>query len=243
MASPKPTEISAELLRRLHRIHQQRADLQSQARRGPLQIKAVNASVAAATTAVDVELALLKKARMVSDEKHLQLQAREEHVNQLQRRLNEAATNKEFSLLKEQIAADEQANSVQNDEVFEILERIDTLETQLAQTKEKLIAAEADAAKRVAEIEERQKRVTFDLNRVDVQLEETEMRIPASVQADYRRLIQARGEEALAPVENESCGGCYQTLTTQIVSQIMLSQLTYCPNCNAILYLPEDRSV
>lgn len=243
MASPKPTEISAELLRRLHRIHQQRADLQSQARRGPLQIKAVNASVAAATTAVDVELALLKKARMVSDEKHLQLQAREEHVNQLQRRLNEAATNKEFSLLKEQIAADEQANSVQNDEVFEILERIDTLETQLAQTKEKLIAAEADAAKRVAEIEERQKRVTFDLNRVDVQLEETEMRIPASVQADYRRLIRARGEEALAPVENESCGGCYQTLTTQIVSQIMLSQLTYCPNCNAILYLPEDRSV
>lgn len=243
MASPKPTEISAELLRRLHRIHQQRADLQSQARRGPLQIKAVNASVTAATTAVDVELALLKKARMVSDEKHLQLQAREEHVNQLQRRLNEAATNKEFSLLKEQIAADEQANSVQNDEVFEILERIDTLETQLAQVKEKLIAAEADAAKRVAEIEERQKRVTFDLNRVDVQLEETETRIPATVQADYRRLIQARGEEALAPVENESCGGCYQTLTTQIVSQIMLSQLTYCPNCNAILYLPEDRSV
>ncbi len=243
MASPKPTEISTELLRRLHRIHQQRSDLQSQARRGPMQIKAVKASVDAATTAVDAELAVLKKARMVSDEKHLQLQAREAHVSQLQRRLNEAATNKEFTLLKEQIAADEQANSVQNDEVFEILERIDTLETQLAQAKEKLTAAEADAAKRVAEIEERQKRAAIDLNRVDVQLEETETMIPAAVQADFKRLIEARGEEALAPVENESCGGCYQTLTTQVVSQIMLSQLTYCPNCNAILYLPEDRSV
>ncbi|MFG0286773.1 MAG: C4-type zinc ribbon domain-containing protein, partial [Rhodopirellula sp. JB044] len=41
----------------------------------------------------------------------------------------------------------------------------------------------------------------------------------------------------------ESCGGCYQTLTTQVVSQVMLSKLTFCPNCNAMLYLPEDRRV
>lgn len=243
MASPKPTEISAPLLRRLHRIHQQRADLQSQARRGPIQVKAVQAAVDAAAIAVNVELAVLKKARMVSDEKHLQLQTREMHVNQLQNRLNQAATNKEFSLLKEQIAADEQANSVQNDEIFEILERIDALEAQLLATREKLVEVETDAVKRVSEISERQKRVAIDLDRVEVQLEEAETLVPAAVEADYKRLIAARGEEALAPVENESCGGCYQTLTTQVVNQIMLSQLTYCPNCNAMLYLPEDRSV
>ncbi|TWU15731.1 zinc ribbon domain-containing protein [Allorhodopirellula heiligendammensis] len=243
MASPKSTEISTPLLRRLHRIHQQRADLESQARRGPLQLKAVQASIDVATQAVDAEIAVLKKARMVSDEKHLQLQTREAHVSQLQRRLNEAATNKEFALLKEQIAADEQANSVQNDEIFEILERIDTLEAQLARTKEKLAEVEADAAKRRAEIEDRQKRVAIDLDRVEVQLEEAETLIPAAVKADYKRLLEARGEEALAPIENESCGGCYQTLTTQVANQVMLSQLTYCPNCNAMLYLPEDRSV
>ncbi len=243
MASPKPTEISAQLLRRLHRIHQQRSDLQSQARRGPLQLKAVQASIDAASAAVDDALAVLKKAKVVSDEKHLQLQTREAHVGQLQRRLNEAATNKEFTLLKEQIAADEQANSVQNDEIFEILERIDTLESQLAQTKDKLAETQADAAKRIGEIEERQKRVAIDLDRVEVQLEEAETLIPVAVKADYKRLIAARGEEALAPIENESCGGCYQTLTTQVANQVMLSQLTYCPNCNAMLYLPEDRSV
>ncbi|TWT73021.1 zinc ribbon domain-containing protein [Allorhodopirellula solitaria] len=243
MASPQPPELSTALLRRLHRIHQQQADLQSQARRGPMQIKAVQASVDNAQAAVDAELEVLKKTRMVSDEKHMQLQSREDHVAQLQRRLNEAATNKEFALLKEQIAADQQANSVQNDEIFEILERIDTLETQLTETKAKLAEAEAEAAKRTAEIEERQQRIAIDLGRVDVQLEETESQIPAVVKADYKRLVAARGEEALAPIENESCGGCYQTLTTQVVSQIMLSRLTYCPNCNAILYLPEDRSV
>jgi predicted nucleic acid-binding Zn-ribbon protein len=234
-----PIEISSQLLRRLHRIHQQRSDLQSQARRGPMQVKAVQASVDASAAEVAAAAALLKKTRMVSDEKHLQLLTREAHVNDLQRRLNAAATNKEFTMLNEQIAADQQANSVQNDEIFEILERIDMLEERLTAIKQKHAEAEAEAIKRVSEIEERQKRVVIDLDRVEVQLEETESMIPAGIKADYKRLLEARGDEALAPIENESCGGCYQTLTTQVVSQIMLSHLTYCPNCNAMLYMPE----
>ncbi|MCM2372022.1 zinc ribbon domain-containing protein [Aporhodopirellula aestuarii] len=243
MAAPASIEISSQLLRKLHRIHQQRSDLAGQARRGPMQIKAVEASVETAQAEVDKEIAVLKKTRMLSDEKHLQLQTREAHVRDLQRRLNEAASNKEFSLLKEQIAADEQANSVQNDEIFEILERIDSLEARLAETKEKLAAAEAERDQRIAEIQERQKRIALDLERVEIQLEEAETLIPVAVKADYKRLLEARGDEALAPIEDESCGGCYQTLTTQVVSQIMLSKLTFCPNCNAILYLAEDRYV
>ncbi|EMI44645.1 zinc ribbon domain-containing protein [Rhodopirellula sp. SWK7] len=243
MSSPGSIEISSQLLRKLHRIHQQRADLQGQARRGPMQIKAVESSVVAAQAELDNEIAVLKKTRMVSDEKHLQLQSREAHVLDLNRRLNEAASNKEFALLKEQIAADEQANSVQNDEIFEILERIDTLESRLVETKAKLAEAETERDKRLAEIEDRQKKIAMDLERVEIQLEEAETLLPVAVRGDYKRLLEARGEEALAPIEDESCGGCYQTLTTQVVSLVMLSKLTYCPNCNAMLYLAEDRYV
>jgi len=243
MAAPAPIEISSALLRKLHRIHQQRADLQSQARRGPMQVKAVQSSVDAAKAELDAEIAVLKKTRMVSDEKHLQLQSREAHVQDLQRRLNEAGSNKEFKLLQEQLAADVQANSVQSDEIFEILERIDSLEERLAETKQKLADAETEQAQRLGEIEERQNRVTMDIERIEIQLEEAETMIPAVVLADYRRLLAARGEETLAPIEDESCGGCYQTLTTQVVSLVMLSKLTYCPNCNAMLYQTEDSRV
>lgn len=240
MAASVPAQFDSRLLRRLHGMHQQRADLQSQARRGPLQIKAVEATVTAAKAKVDAAAALLKKTRMISDEKQLQLQSREAHVADLGKKLNVAASNKEFTLLKEQIAADEQANSVQNDEIFEILERLDSLESELDKTKVELAEVEADKAKREAEIRKRQDQVKMDLERVEIQLEEAELEIPAAVKADYRRLVDARGEEALAPIEAESCGGCSQTLTTQVVSQVMLSTLTYCPNCNAILYQTED---
>lgn len=236
MAAPASIDVSTQLLRKLHRIHSQKQDLEGQARRGPLQRKAVEATVAQAQAKVNEASELLKRTRMTADEKQLQLQSRESHVEELQAKLNTAASNKEFSLLKEQIAADEQANSVQNDEIFEVLERIDALEEQLKQTELELDKAKQEQTKRLEEIEARQTQVQEDLQRIELQLGEAEAEIPTAMKADYRRLIEARGEEAMAPIEDESCGGCYQTLTTQVISQVKLNKLTYCPNCNAILY-------
>ncbi|MGI9472415.1 MAG: hypothetical protein ACR2NZ_12820, partial [Rubripirellula sp.] len=131
MSSDSKIEISTELLRRLHRIHRQRTDLKSQIARGPRQIKAGEGLVAKANADVDAAKAALKKATMGSDEKQLQLKSREAHIEELKAKLNTAASNREFSTLKEQIAADEQANSVQSDEILEALESIDTLDAEL----------------------------------------------------------------------------------------------------------------
>ncbi len=49
----------------------------------------------------------------------------------LEGKLNTAASNREFSLLKEQIAADEQANSVLSDEILEALEQLDLMQDQV----------------------------------------------------------------------------------------------------------------
>lgn len=237
MALPSTTtKFSSVLLRTLHNTLQQRTDLEGQLRRGPLQIKAVQSMVDEAQATVDAAAETLKKTRMTADEKQLQLQTREAHVKNLQGKLNTAASNKEFSLLKDQIAADEQANSVQSDEILEVLERIDTCEIELGRAQKKLEQAQADQTKRVNEIEARLEQVRQDLARINEQLAAHEADIPAAVKADYRRLVDARGDEALAAVEQDSCGGCYQTLTTQVLNQVMLSTLTHCPNCNAFLY-------
>ena len=155
MAASPSIDVSPQLLRTLHRIHQQRADLQGQLRRIPMQLAAVQATVDEAQAAVDAAAATLKKARMTADEKQLQLQSREAHVADLQRKLNTAASNKEFSMLKDQIAADEQANNVQNDEIFEVLERIDVLQSQLQQANTNLDQTRQEAEKKKQAIEER----------------------------------------------------------------------------------------
>ncbi|MDA7873645.1 phospholipase [Rhodopirellula sp.] len=243
MPSDPKIEISTSLLRKLHRIHRQRADLNSQIARGPRQIQAGEALIAkAAAENLNVKEAL-KKANLISDEKQLQLKSREAQIDQLQTKLNSAASNREFNLLKEQIAADKQANSVLSDEILEAMDSIDGLETQLKNASAQHDKQTSDQQTRIADVEVKTTELQSELQRVDTELEESENGIPREVMVEYRRIIKAKGEDALAPVEDESCGGCYQVLTTQYIDRLRLSVLIRCPNCNAFLYMPESTRV
>jgi uncharacterized protein len=129
MARPEPSiEISAALLQRLHRIYRQRTDLQGQIDRCPRQVHAGETMVAGAKNALDEAIAAIKRAKLAADQKQLQLKEREDRVKSMTSKLNAASSNREFDTLKEQIAADEQANSVLSDEILEALEQIDVLE-------------------------------------------------------------------------------------------------------------------
>jgi hypothetical protein len=243
MPSDPKIEISANLLRKLHRIHRQRADLDGQIARGPRQITAGETLVAKAEADLLAVKESLKKANLISDEKQLQLKSREAQIDQLQTKLNSAASNREFNLLKEQIAADKQANSVLSDEILEAMDEIDCLETKLKGVAAELEKQKDDHQNRITEVEAKTTDLQGELARVNSELEQSEKQIPGEVMVEYRRIIKIKAEEALAPVEDESCGGCYQVLTTQYIDRLRLSVLIRCPNCNAFLYLPESTRV
>ena len=243
MPSDAKIEISPVLLRTLHRIHRQRADLNGQIERCPRQIQAGEQMVAKAQEEVNEVRERIKRAHVACDEKQLQLKSREARIVDLEGKLNTAASNREFSLLKEQIAADKQANSVLSDEILEGLEQLDLLGEQAKQAEQELEKQRADQSTRVAEVEARLAELKNELKRIEGDLEESEKQIPANALVDYKRLTDARGEDALAPVDGDSCGGCYQTLTTQLIDRLRMSRLIRCPSCNAFLYFPEDRQV
>lgn len=243
MSSESKIEISTELLRRLHRIHRQRTDIAGQIERGPRQIKAGEALVAKAEAEFESAREKLKKATMASDDKQLQLKSRELRIEELETKLNTAASNREFSTLKEQIAADKQANSVLSDEILEALEQLEVLDEQVRLADAEMSKQKSEHEARKKEVESKMVTLQSDRVRVESELKESEQEIPAGAIQDYKRLTDARGEEALAPVDSESCGGCYQTLTTQYIERLRMSMLIRCPNCNAFLYLPEDRQV
>lgn len=243
MSSDPKVEISAELLRRLHRIHRQRSDLIGQIERGPRQIKAGEALLAKANEAFENTRDTLKKATMASDEKQLQLSSRELRIEELEGKLNSAATNREFATLKEQIAADKQANSVLSDEILEALEQLEVLDEQVKVAQGEFEKQKSDHQARCEQIEANVAEHREELQRVEAELAEAEKELPGEAVKDYKRLTDARGEEALAPVEDDSCGGCFQVLTMQYVDRLRMNRLTRCPSCNAFLYFPEDRRV
>lgn len=234
---------AADLLRHLHRLHRQINDLNDRLSRGPRQIKAGEAAVAACEKACTDAAEKLKKARLAADDKQLQLKTREQRVEETQAKLNTASSNREFDALKEQIAADKQANEVLSDEILEALEHIDQLVEKTEIVKENLVSREKEQVALTQQVEERTSLITPDLERVQAELTEVEKELPPEMRQEYQRIIKARGEDGLAPADGESCGGCYQTLSPQVMNELYLNNHVVCAACGAWIYLPEDRKL
>ncbi len=127
--------VSASALRELHRIHRQITDLKGQLGRGPRQVRAAEALLERLETALTAAKEALTHTRVSADGKQLQLREREQRIEDLQVKLNTCNSNREYQALKEQIAADQQANSVLSDEILEALEKIDVLQAELTKTQ------------------------------------------------------------------------------------------------------------
>jgi predicted nucleic acid-binding Zn-ribbon protein len=235
--------VTANALRELHRIHKQLTDLRGRVERGPKQIAGSEATVRRMQLEVEQLKEAYQKARVISDDKQLQLKHREGKIEDLQNKLNQASSNKEYQAFKDQIAADLQANLVLQDEILEALEKIDELEAKVAAAQAGYAHASEEAAKVKHRVESEQAGLEAELVRVQAELKVAETNLPADLKANYDRVAKVRGEEALAEVDGEVCGGCYQMLTPNMMNELYLSQAVFCKSCGALLYLPESRGV
>jgi predicted nucleic acid-binding Zn-ribbon protein len=228
-----------ESLRTLHRIHRQLADLRDRLDRGPKQTRAAEAAVKKCEADLVQAKDAFKQSKMAADEKQLQLKQREARLTDLQAKLFGAQSNKEYQLLKEQMAADKQANSVLADEILEALDKLDSLQAQIRSVEENLAKSKDELAKVKKRIDEQQQGLESEFGRVTAELKAAEELLDGDFKANYLRLSQSMGEEALAPAEGECCGGCSQTLTVQTFNLLKLDKPVFCKNCGRMLYLPE----
>jgi len=235
--------ISSAVLCEIHRILRQLSELRSRLVRGPRQAAAAEANV----TGRQAEMALVKqtmiKSRMAVDERELQLKQREGRIEEVRRKLNASKSNREYQALLEQIAADEQANSVLTDEILELYDRITAEQEQVKQAETNLQAASAELDKVRKRVEGERDSLEADLARLTVELKNSEEQLPDDMRQDYQRAVKARADLALAPLEGGCCGGCFQQTTPQMFNELKLAKFVPCKSCGCILYLPEDTSV
>jgi predicted nucleic acid-binding Zn-ribbon protein len=227
-------------IRRLHEILLLAADIRGQIERAPRQLKAAQMALQAAKDAVQGCKDSIKKNRMEADRKQLQQRQYETKLYEWQGKLNAAANNREYQAVKDQIAADTQANSVLSDEIFEILEGIDSLQIKLADLERVCKMTEEDSGKAESRIAERLVVLKRDLERVEGELKGAEAALPEDFAAIYHPLVKTRGEEAFAPLDERSCGGCNTGLPPRIIDQLRMGNPIACSSCGRWIYRPEE---
>ena len=236
---PEPQTVSTEILRTLHRIHRQLSDLKERLDRCPKRARASEANVAHRESLLAATRKEEKELRMALDQRQLQLKTSEGKVKELQIKLNTAQSNREYQALLEQIQAAEMANSVLADEILEDLDKIDEHKKKISQTESDLAAARKKVEDVGGEVAEREPLLRADIARLEAELKQSESALPAEVREPYKRVVNHLGEDALAPVENQCCGGCNQQIPLNLCNKIMTNQPVFCKSCGRMLYMTE----
>jgi len=234
--------VTAHALRELHRIHRQLSDLRERKERGPKQIRAREANVARQTEELAKLQAEYKAARVRSDQKQLLLKSGEEKIEGLKVKLNAAASNREYQALKDQIAADQMAGSVLADEILEAMEKIDELAKQIAEQTQKIGVTKDETAKAQQLVRDQAGQLDSEIKRLEAELRAAEEVLPADFRESYQRVVNSKQEDAMAEVQGEFCGGCFQQLTPNNMAELSMSMAIFCRNCGRLIYLPEDRT-
>lgn len=234
-----PPNIGTSVLRVLHRIHRQLTDLRERLDRGPRQIRAAETNVEHSEGQLSRAKDEAKSIRMASDKQQLQLKSGEDKIKDLRRKLNAATSNREYQALLEQIAADEMTNSVLADEILEAMEKSDVAQKKIGEAEAVLAAARQKSAEVRGEVAKLEPSLRADIARLEAELRQSEATLPPDIRELYNRIVRRKGEDALAVVENQYCGGCNQQVPINLCSQVMLGQPVACKTCGRLLYLPE----
>lgn len=233
--------VTASLVQLLHRTNRQKTDLNGQLARGPKMVAAAKAKLKNAEDNAAKTRAKLLQMKVDADSKQLQMREREEKIVKLHGKLNAAKENREYQALKDQIAADEQANVVLSDEILEILESIDEMTVTLASAEAAVVEVGVELEKMEKMVADKRVVLESELARVEAEIAEAEKDLSGDFKREYTRLVAAKGDDAMAQLEGNCCSGCYQSLTPQMLDKLLMGQPVLCPACGRLIYQDSGR--
>ncbi|MCA8986941.1 MAG: hypothetical protein KDA78_04840 [Planctomycetaceae bacterium] len=227
-------------LKALHQILQNLEQAREKIEKGPRQIQIREGIVKKREQELADFLEALKRRKMNSDSKSLELKTVEKKLQDLQAKLNSASSNREFDAFKEQIRADEMAKSVLEDE---ILESFDLMEAEAAKRpnfEKSLENARQELKSFQAQFQEDEVRCKATIEQLSTELVDMEKMLPSEPREQYKRLVKSRGAKAMGPISNGACGNCFVNLTPQQRILIKTGPIQFCSSCATMLYIDEE---
>jgi predicted nucleic acid-binding Zn-ribbon protein len=232
---------TAENLRDLHALHQRAKSLRDRLASGPKTLTARQAFLAKKRADFEAARDALKKLRADIKNKEVSIQAQRERTDDLRAKLNTVKKQAEYDAIRNEIAHANQNVSKLEDDVLDLMQKVETQDAALkvAEGDVSRLAADVDAmAREIAECAAAGEGQLAEIDSAIVQAEEI---IPVDQREQYRRNVKGRADDAMAPVEDGACHGCYVAVTHQMMNELINGQqLVFCNTCGRILYLAEQ---
>ncbi len=226
------------LLLQLQKMDVEIKDLENQRTALPKSLADTKAALEARRSAHAVKHEELKKAKVAADMREGDLKDQEVKIQKLDGQLNQAKTNKEYSVLKSEISAVKSDCGLIEDDILQLMTKVEVLTGELK-------AADAEVKTVEAILAPLQKQVEITLADLDGKLAKrrlardgTTQGIDPEVITLYNRVQGHKTDgRALAKIAEGTCTGCNMELNTQDVNLVMGRRLLVtCKTCGRILY-------
>ncbi len=234
------TDKHSDIFRRLHGLHQVLEELRGRMMKGPRLAQAYARQVQQAEQVLESARKAHQDLKMVAHRKQMDYDQKLADIQRRKSQLMQAKDNREYQVLKDQIAADEMAASVLADEALELMDRAEASTRSVAECEEKVAAAKRQAEQWSEEFSRQEPTIRAEIERVESELRRAESMLAGDVREMYQRVVRLKGSSALAPVRGEFCGGCNQHVPLNMRSKLKLGEYVYCHSCGRMLFYAEE---
>jgi len=228
-------------LRELHQLHHRAKVIRDRLASGPKTLATRQAVLAKRQAELDALKKAIRDATVQADKKEGQLNGMRAKSDELRVKLNTIKKQVEYDAIRNQLANDNLAQSKLSEEILEARIKIEEEQATFAaqEAEVKKLADEVAALK--SDIESKAGEQKAQLAKMEEAVKEAEGFIPEDERERYDRIVKQRGADAMAEVDNSACTGCFVTVTTQMMNELINgSHMVFCKSCGRVLYLPEE---
>jgi predicted nucleic acid-binding Zn-ribbon protein len=237
-----PSALSASLaelhllLRKLEAVEKTLAD-------GPRRITVAERQLQAAKDAVEAQKTAIRNLKKAADEINLRLRSKESELLKLQGVLNQAASNKEYAIVKSQTETGKAEKLAIEDQAIAALDTADAAQKKIKDLEVAVKASEQALAAVRAEVRDSEAGLQSELHEIEKRVTEAEARIDWGQHlVTYQRLKLARRSGALAAVESKFCEACNNSVTSQDLVRMNTGNVITCRECGRLIYVISDSS-
>jgi predicted nucleic acid-binding Zn-ribbon protein len=234
---------TADALRELHTLHQRAKALRDRLTSAPKTLAARSTALAARTAEVEKLRKAVQDAQLAVKKGEHSIQASQAKIDDLKVKLNLVKKNDEYKAIQNQIAHDQAALGKHEDEVLQGFDVVEARKAELAAAEAELKAFSDEVAALKKTIEDQAVAQKAQLAELEAGIVAAEGHIPSDGREQYKRIVRQLGADALAAVEGGVCLGCYTTVTSQMLNELINREaLTFCKSCGRLLYFAEGES-
>jgi hypothetical protein len=161
-----------------------------------------------------------------------------ENIGRSEVKLHEIKTQKEYQAVQREITTAKKLQTELEEQVFQLLSRIEEMQGMVAGDDERLTALETEVGGADAELAEEVTRIDQQLGADDACRQTLLVGIPATLLRRYTQLRAQRRGIAVVEARDGSCMGCNMQIPPQMYNLLFRGDdLHTCPHCQRVLVL------